>query len=90
MLRLTIDAAEKLRQKYATIDDLSQAAGIATATAGNARSRRGIGSTTVGKIAKLLGENPDNIITWLTPDEETIRSLRSEVESLKAQIQESL
>lgn len=86
MIRLTIDAAEELRKRYATIEDLAFAAEIATATAGNARARRGIGTVTVKKIARLLDENPDDIITWLTPDEERIQILTEKVRTLQDQV----
>ncbi len=86
MIRLTIDAASKIRQRYATLEELSVALNVAPGTAANIRSRRYISQATAQKVADELGEPVEQVATFTSSDEETIQQQRAVIDKLKKNI----
>lgn len=79
MIRLTIDAALELRRQYATLEELRNVLDVAEATAANARNRDGISERTARRVAEVLGRDLFEIVTFATPDEETILDLERQL-----------
>lgn len=79
MIRLTIDAALELRRRYATLEELRNVLDVAEATAANARNRDGISERTARRVAEVLGRDLFEIVTFATPDEETILDLERQL-----------